>query len=1032
MCSSVCPRTLSTLLVLCAFLGFSPLCQSQPAGNGAQDSRAESTTTIPGPIRPFLRMAGISQKASSDQILPLMARNVYMLGYAGTTGKRPTEFLVLLERYVGQARELSALAGRDGVIRVTDCAGAQPLLRVLGYRVRPECGKENAVLITDDADRAFITIDSGFPLSDLEESLQSGKAFAYSFGSSRVPLLFGESDWTSITAENGKPPSDILDVLLQSPSVARLYWALSRMDGQTAAALRQRPGLKGLLPVAAVLDFYGSYICIRSGRVLVPGGSAAESEWKALAGVNPDSPNDFILHLLAKDRGWMAAYFDALARLREDQQRYFAQAPRLRRFYEAFHAADPNEESARSTFRPAPSILLLLTRMRWEPDGEPHVPGNLPVWSQILRQKSESKVVREWGKRSSHLNSPDQLLEAMFAFSRLSTSSSPLQAYLALSEIDGQRPSGQQLGPKTVLLMCSKFADLSDQYRIFAEFPELDDAAITQFIETAGSLNSIQPHSVRGNAMGIFQANVGLWQILARQEEIPRDQRTESWQQVIHPFAGVRTSTQAFDAGQISLSALARAAGAKASASQDEIIALLAGPSQTNSEGQRVREQQAKRIRAILDDQRLVSLDTILALGTGLKEQAQGKAPEDWMISLAGELREFEMPRPIFSGSERTQWAAGVYNNRHTDLEMKSDLAKIIKSPHSGEQLEEARGQLTPFLRDTLVALNYAYYEPPGAQILHNNPLFVRSHDFSGDTVSGIDRVWQAPQLFGEGSPAGGGARLVGSLADLPFVLAETEQDFISPQNVQALIWRDLVPGLLISATLPRWWNVSSEELHAVALYQKAGEELLLGSVNDKELHSKVMAILSDRMTPQLAERIDQASTPDRMSQVLRELTPADRFYLTAEFRRRFPDSSPEISPANHELDILYKREGSKLSWEKLSQDFGVPHPILAQSYGTRLLSMKPFPSLSGYSSRLLAETWDSTNLYWARLTDEMGYSPVVLNSLVPELTRSMVEKIFASNLEDWPAILRAMRETGDDFRQGKLGSTEVRSAALQ
>ena len=35
----------------------------------------------------------------------------------------------------------------------------------------------------------------------------------------------------------------------------------------------------------------------------------------------------------------------------------------------------------------------------------------------------------------------------------------------------------------------------------------------------------------------------------------------------------------------------------------------------------------------------------------------------------------------------------------------------------------DARGLVVPFLRDTLVGLNYAYYEPPGAQILLNNPL---------------------------------------------------------------------------------------------------------------------------------------------------------------------------------------------------------------------------------------------------------------------------------------------------------------------
>src|SRR5438552_17807283 len=106
---------------------------------------------------------------------------------------------------------------------------------------------------------------------------------------------------------------------------------------------------------------------------------------------------------------------------------------------------------------------------------------------------------------------------------------------------------------------------------------------------------------------------------------------------------------------------------------------------------------------------------------------ARGKAIGDRLVPLAGELREFEMPRPIFTRGERSQWAAGIYNNRHTELQMRTNLAKIIKSPSSPQQLAEARGQLAPFLRDTLVGLNYAYYEPPGAQSLHHNPLLVRS-----------------------------------------------------------------------------------------------------------------------------------------------------------------------------------------------------------------------------------------------------------------------------------------------------------------
>jgi hypothetical protein len=116
---------------------------------------------------------------------------------------------------------------------------------------------------------------------------------------------------------------------------------------------------------------------------------------------------------------------------------------------------------------------------------------------------------------------------------------------------------------------------------------------------------------------------------------------------------------------------------------------------------------------------------------------------------------------------------------------------------------------------------------------------------------------------------------------------------------------------------------------------------------------------------------------------------------------------------------------------DRLSRDFGVPHPALEQSYGRQLLNVQPFPAFMGYSSRFLAESWDSNNLYWARLADEKGYSPVVLNRLVPELTRRMVEKIFATDLEDWPALLRAARETADEFRLGKNAAAAADAGAI-
>jgi hypothetical protein len=85
-----------------------------------------------------------------------------------------------------------------------------------------------------------------------------------------------------------------------------------------------------------------------------------------------------------------------------------------------------------------------------------------------------------------------------------------------------------------------------------------------------------------------------------------------------------------------------------------------------------------------------------------------------------------------------------------------------------------------------------------------------------------------------------------------------------------------------------------------------------------------------------------------------------------------------------------------------------------------------------GYSSRVMAESWESNTLFWAALADELHDTPSQLNLLIPEWTQKVVERIFASHLEDWPALLRSLRMVGDDIRaKAKLQGSEQK-AALQ
>ena len=147
---------------------------TRPVRAVAQPAPRRDTVVIPGPLRSFLRMAGISQQIAPEDVLPLLARNAYATGYLNGV---PTEYLRLVDRYLHQARELADAGRVRRHIRVTNCAEAEPLLSILGYHARPACGQKDSVLMTADPERAFLTTDSGFPLTALEEALEQGNAF---------------------------------------------------------------------------------------------------------------------------------------------------------------------------------------------------------------------------------------------------------------------------------------------------------------------------------------------------------------------------------------------------------------------------------------------------------------------------------------------------------------------------------------------------------------------------------------------------------------------------------------------------------------------------------------------------------------------------------------------------------------------------------------------------------------------------------------------------------------------------------------
>jgi len=312
----------------------------------------------------------------------------------------------------------------------------------------------------------------------------------------------------------------------------------------------------------------------------------------------------------------------------------------------------------------------------------------------------------------------------------------------------------------------------------------------------------------------------------------------------------------------------------------------------------------------------------------------------------------------------------------------------------------------------------YVYYAPPGAELIRANPLFVRTHDFLGPQRS---RSWTPARLMGVGWPHSGGGRLVGSLSGLAYALAEAEQNFMVPSERQALIWQDLAPQIMLGATVPRWWKVSPADQHFVGLHLRLGEALLAQSAMDQELRATVLGLLRRRVEP---ARLSRMQTHFEMGQVregVAEVAPAELYETALDFVSQNPERAREVGEPFVSAIVRTREAGdSSVSYDRIANLFGTPHPELADSYRSELLHLPLFPTMMGYSSRILAESWESTNLYWAALADELHVSPARLNLLVPEWTQQSLERIFATHLDDWPALLRSMRIVGDRYRDDR------------
>jgi hypothetical protein len=237
---------------------------------------------------------------------------------------------------------------------------------------------------------------------------------------------------------------------------------------------------------------------------------------------------------------------------------------------------------------------------------------------------------------------------------------------------------------------------------------------------------------------------------------------------------------------------------------------------------------------------------------------------------------------------------------------------------------------------------------------------------------------------------------------------------------------------MILTAKVPRWWTVTPAQLHWVSLHLNQGEALAAEAAMNEDRRKEFLALLNRHAPPARVRKVADLLEAGMVPQAIESTTPSELYLVASEWWSTHKDDNSLLSA---EVKRIAADAPNQVTRAAISRAFGTPKPTLTGSYVPELLSIRTFPTLMGYSSRIMAESWESNLLYYAALAHEVHMPPSQLNVVVPEWTQQTVEKIFATHLEDWPALLRSLRLVGEDVRgrvRKQMAAGQQSTAALQ
>ncbi len=220
-----------------------------------------------------------------------------------------------------------------------------------------------------------------------------------------VPLT--ADHWRDLLALQGR--GDLFAALIANRSVLLVCAGAMNTDASVRSLLERDRGLLRYIAKAAPAAFWavarslkldkgargaqGAQGAQGAERVAVPGGSAAEPIWEALAGEKVTRPAEFLRLLLTRDSGRLAWFYDAVAEMPADRRAHVyghgpieMQIEQARLLYATFRSADSNWRIEDHPFLRGVTDPWMVTSQIALANGSVAPPNSQRFWEELFER----------------------------------------------------------------------------------------------------------------------------------------------------------------------------------------------------------------------------------------------------------------------------------------------------------------------------------------------------------------------------------------------------------------------------------------------------------------------------------------------------------------------------------------------------------------------------------------------------------------------------------------------------------------------